>query len=219
VPLDPYRESRIAVRAALETLAVRTSACLRLCTASHAVLEDVSCLQALAETGRVEVRVSLPTLDAALLARLDPGSERPDRRLELIAELADAGVPVGALVAPVMPELNDDAESLGELFSAVAAASASWIEVEPMRVPPARRGALLAWIERSLPQHAASYRSLRARGLDVDPSWRRRLGRTVARLRRKTGLPATPHAMSVPDGVRQQRLPGMEAAAREESLS
>jgi DNA repair photolyase len=219
VPLDPYRESRTAVRTALETLAGRTSARLRLCTASRSVLEDISCLQVLAEAGRLEVRVPLPTLDAALLAKLDPGGEGPAPRLDLIAELAAAGVPVGALVAPVMPELNDDTESLGELFAAVAAASATWIEVQPMRVPPARRGALLAWIERSLPEHAAAYRRLRARGLDVDPSWRRRLGRTVGRLRRKTGLRATPHERPEPDGVRQQRLPGIEAAARGESLS
>ncbi len=88
-----------------------------LVTKSALVLRDLDLLQAAARHHLVHVTFSITTLDERLARRLEPRAARPARRLEALAALAKAGVPVGVSVAPVIPVLTD-----GELERILAAA-------------------------------------------------------------------------------------------------
>src|SRR5213078_1903827 len=76
-------------------------------TKNHLVTRDVDLLGELARHEAAAVFLSVTTLDAGLAGKLEPRATRPDGRLAAVAELARAGVPVGVMVAPVIPGLTD----------------------------------------------------------------------------------------------------------------
>ena len=88
-----------------------------LITKNHLVTRDLDLLQELARHHAVEVNVSINSLDTDLARRLEPRASSPRHRLAAIAALAHAGIPVGVLVAPIIPALNDH-----EVAAVVAAA-------------------------------------------------------------------------------------------------
>ncbi len=97
-------------------------------TKNAGVQRDVDLLADLARDDAVHVHVSLTTLDPEVARRMEPRASHPARRLEAVAALADAGVPVGIMIAPVIPGLND--EEIPAILSAAAQAgarSAGWI--------------------------------------------------------------------------------------------
>src|SRR5437667_3728581 len=76
-------------------------------TKSALVARDADLFAELARHGAAHVLFSLTTLDPELARRMEPRAARPERRLEAMAALARAGVPVGVLIGPVIPGLND----------------------------------------------------------------------------------------------------------------
>ncbi|MBK8814850.1 MAG: PA0069 family radical SAM protein [Methylococcaceae bacterium] len=76
-------------------------------TKSSLIERDLDLLTAMAAQGLVHVSLSITSLNPELARRLEPRAAAPKRRLETLAKLADAGVPVSVLVAPLIPMLND----------------------------------------------------------------------------------------------------------------
>jgi len=76
-------------------------------TKNHLVSRDCDVLTDLARHNAAVVYISLTTLDADLASRMEPRATRPQGRLDAIRELRAAGVPVGVMVAPIIPGLND----------------------------------------------------------------------------------------------------------------
>jgi DNA repair photolyase len=115
-----------------------TRACLEVCaeyrnpvgliTKAPLVERDLDLLVRLSREARVEVRVSIPFIDAAKARAIEPWVATPQRRLETIRRLADAGVTVGVNVAPVIPGLNDDElPAVLEEARGAGAARAGWV--------------------------------------------------------------------------------------------
>ncbi len=86
-------------------------------TKSALVLRDLDLLADLAARDLAHVLVSVTTLDPDLALRMEPRAAAPGRRLRAVERLAGAGVPVGVLVSPVIPAIND-----GEIEAILAAA-------------------------------------------------------------------------------------------------
>lgn len=100
-------ERRLRItRACLEVLAEFRNPVM-IITKSALVARDVDVLAELARFDCASVTLSITSLDPALSGALEPRAARPHRRLEAVRALADAGVPVGVNVAPVIPGLND----------------------------------------------------------------------------------------------------------------
>jgi DNA repair photolyase len=97
-------------------------------TKSALVARDADLLAELARHGAAHVFSSITSLDPALAARLEPRAARPRRRLEAVATLAAAGVPVAVMIGPVIPGLND--EEIPRILEAArnaGAVAASWV--------------------------------------------------------------------------------------------
>ncbi len=121
-------------------------------TKSALVTRDADVLGVLARHDAVHVILSITTLDADLARRLEPRASMPTRRLEAISRLRDAGIPVGVLLAPVIPGLTD-AEIptiLGRAADA-GAVSASWVL---LRLAAPLDAIFGGWLERNLPDRA-----------------------------------------------------------------
>ena len=89
-------------------------------TKNYLVTRDIDLLRELAAHRAVVVHLSINSLDSELARKLEPRAASPKMRLAAVEALAKAGVPVGVLVSPVIPALNDH-----EIPSVLAAAKAA----------------------------------------------------------------------------------------------
>jgi len=157
---DPYqpveREWRVT-RSVLEVLA----ACehpFTIVTKSAMVERDIDLIAPMAAKNMARVAISITTLDRELARKLEPRAAAPARRLMTLRRLADAGIPVGVMTAPVIPQLNDrDLEAILEASAAHGATTAGWVMLRlPLEVAPLFRD----WLETHYPLRAAHVMSL-----------------------------------------------------------
>jgi DNA repair photolyase len=102
-------------------------------TKNELVTRDIDLLSRLARIDGVLVFVSVTSLDAELARELEPRASQPARRLAAIEALAKSGIPVGALIAPVIPGLTD--HEMPAIIAAVAQAGAVAAGYVPLRLP------------------------------------------------------------------------------------
>ena len=102
---DPYQplEKRYRVTRGLLEVASRADHPIGIVTKSSLVVRDIDILAPMARKGLVKVAISLTTLDPALARAMEPRAASPERRLATIERLAEAGIPVAVLVAPIIP--------------------------------------------------------------------------------------------------------------------
>lgn len=75
-------------------------------TKNHLILRDLDLLKELARKNLVRVTISLTTLNETLRRNLEPRTSTGLKRLETIAKLKEAGIPVTVNIAPIIPGLN-----------------------------------------------------------------------------------------------------------------
>jgi DNA repair photolyase len=114
-------------------------------TKNFLVTRDLDLLADLARDQCAAVYVTITTLDTGLAGTLEPRAARPEHRLRAIRMLVDAGVPVGVMVAPVIPGLTE--HELPAILSAVAAAGATRALYAVLRLPYAVKDLFLQWLE------------------------------------------------------------------------
>jgi len=115
-------------------------------TKNFLVTRDRDLLGELARHDCATVNVSVTSLDADLAGKLEPRAARPEHRLRAIRLLADAGVPVNVLVAPIIPGLND--HEVPAILDAVAVAGARRATYVVLRLPFAVKDIFLEWLDR-----------------------------------------------------------------------
>jgi DNA repair photolyase len=175
---DPYQpiERRLRVtRSILEVLA-RCRHPATIVTKGSLVLRDLDLLADLARDGLVNVALSVTTLDAELKRALEPRAASPQARLRAVRELADAGVPTGVMVAPVIPALTD--HELEAIVDAAADAGARWAAYLVLRLPYEVKDLFREWLSQHYPDRArhimSIVQSLRG-GRDNDPRFGSRM--------------------------------------------
>jgi len=146
----------------LEAVYHLTRSCLETCLAHRnpAAVVTKSCLVArdadlLAELNRVagaQVCVSIPMADAAVSRAVEPQAPPPGRRFEAIRRLAQAGVPVGVLVAPLIPGLND--RDIPEVLQRARQAGARRANFVLLRLPGSVEQVFLERLRQALPLRA-----------------------------------------------------------------
>lgn len=149
---DPYQpaERKLRVtRSILETLA-RHRHPFSIITKNALIVRDLDLLAPLASARLARVFISVTTLDANLARRLEPRASAPAARLRAIDALNAAGIPVGVMVAPIIPGLND--EEMERILEAVRAAGASSAGYVMLRLPHEVKAVFRDWLEREYPE-------------------------------------------------------------------
>jgi len=118
-------------------------------TKNELVTRDIDHLSALAEHDAVAVHISITTLDGEVARRMEPRASHPRDRLKAIERLAAAGIPVGVMVAPVVPAITD--HEMPKILEAAAAAGATSAGYVVLRLPGAVAGLFEEWLERHFP--------------------------------------------------------------------
>jgi DNA repair photolyase len=187
---DPYQraEGRYRLMPGIVGALGRSGTPLSVLTKGTVLARDLPLLADVARDVPVGLGVSIALLDRTLQRRLEPGTPSPEARLDLVRRIADAGLPCGVMVAPVLPLLTDSAEALDALLARIAAAGASGATVLALHLRTGAREWFLAWLERERPDLVAAYGRLYRRGAYVDPAYRRALAERVGPLLRRHGL-------------------------------
>ena len=148
---DPYQpiERRLRLtRGCLEVLAEFRNP-VGIITKNHLVTRDADILADLASDHAASVFVSVTTLDPKLANIMEPRTSTPELRLDAIATLAKAGVPVGVMVAPTIPGITD--HEMPAILKAAKEAGARWAGFVVLRLPWAVAPLFEQWLEEHFP--------------------------------------------------------------------
>lgn len=156
-PWQPVEATHRITRSVLEVLSDWNHP-VTITTRGALVERDLDLLAAMAGRGLVEVGVSVTTLDAGLARAMEPRAPTPARRLATIRTLAEAGVPVRLMLAPVIPGLTDP--EIERIMAAArdAGARAAWYSL--LRLPHEVAALFQDWLERTRPSRAARVMTL-----------------------------------------------------------
>jgi DNA repair photolyase len=141
-------------------------------TKNHLVTRDADYLAELARFEAAQVMVSITTLDPKLANIMEPRTSTPAMRLAAIETLAKAGVPVGVMVAPVIPAITDS--EMPKILAAARDAGATSAGFVVLRLPWAVAPLFEQWLEEHYPDRKEKVlnriKDLRG-GKLYDPRW------------------------------------------------
>jgi DNA repair photolyase len=174
-PYQPIERTRKVTRSILEVLQHHRHP-VTIITRGHLVERDIDILAEMARDSLAAVHVSVTTLDSDLKRILEPRAPSPAARLHAIRTLREAGIPVGALVAPVIPAIND--HEIEHILAAIEAAGARTAAYVMLRLPYEVKDLFREWLAAHYPLRAAHVmslvRDLRG-GRDNDPNFGSRM--------------------------------------------
>ncbi|TCD13422.1 PA0069 family radical SAM protein [Oricola cellulosilytica] len=174
-PYQPIEREWKLMRSILEVLE-RHNHPVGIVTKSYLVTRDADILSRMADKGLTKVALSVTTMDRGLARTMEPRASTPSKRLEAIRILSDAGIPASAMVAPVIPGLNDhEIEKILDAVHGMGAREAGYVLLRlPLEVAPVFK----EWLLRHYPEryrHVLSLiRSMRG-GKDYDSEWGKRM--------------------------------------------
>lgn len=163
---DPYQpaEARYRLTRGLLQVAGEAGNPVIVTTKSSLITQDLPLLAMLAGSPGCAVNITITTLDATIARQLEPRTPHPQMRLETIARLANAGIPVGILLAPVLPGITDRPGEIEQLAAAVAARGATYLIADPLCIDDGFAAPLLAAIARDFPAKRPIYERQAATG-------------------------------------------------------
>ena len=186
-PYQPAERERGITRRFLEAVARHRGVRLGITTKGALVLRDLDLLQRIGARSSVSVNVSLISLQAELVRRLEPWAPPPEVRLEVIRRLSAAGVRVRLGLAPILPALTDDEKGLDALLGAAHTAGARMAFANVLFLRSPTREKYLRWLQAEFPRYVEAYERAYQGRVYLGGPYRERIHALVSRLRRKHG--------------------------------
>ncbi|NEX61035.1 PA0069 family radical SAM protein [Noviherbaspirillum galbum] len=178
VNTDAYQpiERELKITRQILELLCETRHPVSLITKSSLIERDIDLLKAMAERRLCNVVITITTLDADMACKLEPRATTPLRRLRTVKALADAGIPVGVNIAPVIPFITEpDIERILKAAHEAGAVSAGYIV---LRLPNEVSPIFQEWLEAHYPDRARRVmnriQEMRA-GRENDPGFHSRM--------------------------------------------
>jgi DNA repair photolyase len=174
-PYQPIEHEHKVMRGILEVLE-RAGHPVGIVTKSALVLRDLDILSRMAERNLVKVALSVTTLDLKLARLMEPRAASPARRLEALRQLSQAGVPTTAMLAPIIPAVND--AEIERILDAAAFAGVREAGYILLRLPLEVRDLFREWLTAHFPDRVEHVfkliRDMRG-GKDYDSTWGARM--------------------------------------------
>jgi DNA repair photolyase len=148
-------------------------------TKSALIERDLDILGPMGRKHLARVFVSIGTLDRELARKLEPRAASPQRRLDVVRKLNEAGVPCGVMIAALVPALND--KTMEHVLEAAAAAGAKEAAYVVMRLPHELKTLFKEWLAEHYPQRAEHVMSIVRQmrgGKENDPNFGTRMSGT-----------------------------------------
>ena len=157
---DGYQplEKRLEVTRGILAVLTRCRHPVTIVTKSALIIRDLDLLTDLAKDKLVSVMVSVTSLTNDIKRTLEPRTASPQARLRVIEQLSGAGVPVGVLVAPVIPAITD--HEIEDIMAAAREAGASRAGYVLLRLPHELKIIFREWLAQHYPDRAKHVMSL-----------------------------------------------------------
>jgi DNA repair photolyase len=175
---DPYQPQERGLRVTRQVLEVMSAFRhpLSIITKSALVTRDLDLLGPMGKAGLARAAVSITTLDRSLARAMEPRAATPERRLDAVRQLAEAGVPTMVMFAPVIPGLNDhELEAVLQRAAEAGAVNAGYVA---LRLPREIKDLFAEWLVAKRPDRAERVMSLVRQmrgGKDYDAEWGKRM--------------------------------------------
>jgi DNA repair photolyase len=181
------------------------------------ILRDLELICQAAEVTDVGLAVSVGCTDQALWRDLEPGTPSPQRRLEVCAAFAAAGLPCAVLMGPIVPFLSDSPEQLDATVRQIAAAGAASVSPIVLHLRPGAREWFFRWLSQQHPGLVPRYRGLYGQGAYASAAYQKRVTEHVRALAQRyrvgAGAPRPRRPARPPTpSFRGARRPGVPAA-------
>lgn len=150
-PYQPAEKELRVTRQILETL-LEYRHPVSIVTKGVLILRDLDIFEKLAKEDLVSVAVSITTLQTELKTKLEPRTASPTARLRIVRAMAELGIPIGVMVAPIIPMLND--HELEQIIEESANAGAGFAGYIMLRLPLEVRPLFEEWLEEHYPMKA-----------------------------------------------------------------
>ncbi|MGO9584324.1 MAG: radical SAM protein [Acidimicrobiales bacterium] len=162
-------------------------------TKSTLVLRDLALLAEAARRTRVSLALSIGTLERDVWRLTEPGTPPPDKRLEAVARLNEAGVRCGVLIAPVLPGMSDSDDQLRAVAEACLEAGAVSLTPVALHLRPGVREHYLEWLGKVRPDLVELHGERFRKGSYQSPAEQHRITEVVRAVeesagRRRAGL-------------------------------
>src|SRR5580692_11525146 len=157
---DGYQplEKRLEITRAILGVLARCRHPVTIVTKSALVVRDIDLLSDLARDRLVTVMLSITSLSNDIKRTLEPRTASPQARLRVIQQLAQAGIPAGVLVAPVIPAITD--HEMEDILAAAKEAGASRAGYVLLRLPHELKIIFRDWLAQHYPDRAKHVMSL-----------------------------------------------------------
>jgi DNA repair photolyase len=176
---DPYQpvEKKLQItRGCLEVLAQFRNP-VAIITKNRLVTRDIDLLRELADHNAAAVNISVTSLDPKLQRVLEPRTSSPEARLDVVKQLRAARIPVGVMVAPIIPGLTD--HEVPKIIEACARAGAQFAGYTIVRLPWAVAPLFEHWLNEHFPERKEKIlgriRAIRGNGKLNNPKWHTRI--------------------------------------------
>ena len=187
---DPYQPAEGKYR--LTRGCVKAFAAARtpfvLITRGPMIVRDIDVLRQAATRAEVHVTFSVPTLDADIWSKTEPGTAPPRQRLRALRLLVEAGIDTGVGMAPILPGLSDDPAHLAEVVRAARDAGATGVWCNVLHLRPGTREHFFESLARDWPALLPRYEKIYRRGAYPAPEESEPLKARVAALRQDVGI-------------------------------
>ncbi|WPZ20391.1 PA0069 family radical SAM protein [Sulfitobacter faviae] len=174
-PYQPIEKTHGIMRECLEVLSAFNHP-VAIVTKGSLIERDIDILGDMAGRGLTAVGISVTTLDAKLSRLMEPRAPAPQRRLQVIRKLSEAGIPVRIMASPMIPALTDpELEAILAAGRDAGARHASWIM---LRLPREVSPLVQDWLATHYPDRAdrimARLRDMHG-GKEYDAGWHKRM--------------------------------------------
>jgi DNA repair photolyase len=186
---DPYQQAELKYSLTHRCLRVMRDFAnpVSITTKSPHIIRDIDLLEDLSRSADVRVNFSISTLDEEVWKRIEPSTAKPQKRLEAMQKLAERGIRVGVLVAPVLPGLTDAPENLEAVVKAAREYGASFVHDNVLYLRPGTKEWFMPFLRESYPHLAERYAKY-YRGAYAPQNYTQQVHQVVERLRMKYGL-------------------------------
>jgi DNA repair photolyase len=174
---DPYQplERRFRITRGILEVLNRANHPVGIVTKSGLITRDIDILAQMADRQLAKVAISITTLNPTLARKMEPRAASPAKRLETVRKLAEAGIPVSVLVAPIIPAINDhEIEAILQASFQAGAREAGYVL---LRLPHELKDLMRDWLVEHYPdklRHVFSLLQEARGGKDYDSQWRTR---------------------------------------------
>lgn len=199
-PYQPIEGKYRLTRRSIEAL-TKGATPVGIVTKGPMVVRDRDVLAELSKVARCTICMSVPTVDEDAWRTLEPGTAHPLQRLRAVRELADAGLNVGVLMAPIVPGFSSSRSKIERTIKTIAEHGARFVGCNIMHLEDGTRAHFMQFLQEEFPALRPRFEKLYAKKF-VPKTYRTEVQAMVHALQARYGL----HHRPSPDQGRNDNV-------------